>query len=195
MKSRAIHLLVAAIVLVNVTTLVVWWVKSHRPRSGGPQGPPVTYFKYGDVAPRFRFRSVPGQVIDSDSLRGETVLLEFFDAEDDQHWSQILYADMLAKVYGDRGLEVIAISKNRPRRLRQFAGTISVPIVVDDDSLSIHNLFHLREFCGGTVLIDPAGVIRFITAYLAPGGTMRQVLEVQLAEGSTGKAGFEEVKR
>lgn len=194
MKTRAFHLLVAAIVLVNATTLVVWWVKSHRARSGGPQGPPVTYFKYGDVAPRFRFRSVTGQVIDSDSLRGKTVLVEFFNAEDDQHWSQILYADMLAKAYGDRGLEVIAISRTRPRLLEKYPRAVGIQMVVDD-SLSIHNLFHLRECCGGTVLIGSEGTIRFISAYLAPGDMMRQVLEVQLAEGTAGKADVEEVKR
>lgn len=39
MKTRAIHLLVSAIVLVNVTTLVVWWLKSQRRTNGGPPEP------------------------------------------------------------------------------------------------------------------------------------------------------------
>lgn len=175
MKSRSFSLLIVAIVAVNLATLAVWWHKTHRQARWTVQGPSPTYFKYGDRAPSFRFFSTKGQEIDSDSLGGKTVLLYFFDAEEDRHWSEILYAAMLAKAYEDRALEVVAVSKSRPRRLAEYVATVGVPVVVDDDSLSAHELFHMRECCGGTVLVDSAGVIRFITPYLAPGGTMRQV--------------------
>lgn len=175
MKSRSFSLLIVAIVAVNLATLAVWWHKTHRRARWTAQGPPPTYFKYGDRAPSFRFFSTKGQEIDSDSLGGKTVLLYFFDAEEDRHWSEILYAAMLAKAYEDRALEVVAVSKSRPRRLAEYVATVGVPVVVDDESLSAHELFHMRECCGGTVLVDSAGVIRFITPYLAPGGTMRQV--------------------
>ncbi len=106
-----------------------------------------------------------------------------------------MYADMLSRAFADRGLGVIAISKSRPRRLAEFLWVVSVPVVIDDDSLSPHKLFGSREWCGGTVLIDTTGVTRWISAYLAPGGTMRQVVEGQLARPTTRKTGSGQEKR
>jgi len=185
MKIRPVYMLVASVVAVNAATVFLAWHKTHRrPNARATSGGPVpTFYRYGDKAPPLRLVTITGQQLDNRSLRGSTVLLEFFDAQSDDDLGQISYMDAVTRPYRAKGLQVIAVSRSPLRNVVELAGGLSVPVVVDD-SLWIHELFHFRDCCGGTVLIDTAGTIRFISAYLAPGSVMRQVLEGYFADAS-----------
>lgn len=183
MKARLIWLLVAAIV-VNVATVAVWKVRTRRRVVVQGTENRGSGLQWGDPAPRFKFSSIAGQVIDSDSLRGNTVLLDFFDPEDEHHWARILYADMLARRYAEDGLRAVAISEGRTSRLDEIAKNLTIPLVCDE-GYSAADLFGLGRCCGGTVVIDAQGVVRFITSHIADEDVIRAVLESLLEQDST----------
>ncbi len=181
MKDKIFYLLISAIVFVNLAIVLIWWNKTHKGKESGeiPQER-TTFFQYGDLAPSFLLFTRTGSVVNSDSLKGKTVLIECFDPQDENHWAIISYANLLAETYEHKGLRVIAIAKSQPVNQGELIENLSVPIIVDSDSLSIHNLFHLQKCCGATVLIDTEGVIRFITPYIADTNLTRQIIEGQL---------------
>jgi peroxiredoxin len=181
MGNKAFSVFVIVIIFVNLASLSVWWKnKKSDNLTHSHSHLTSTYLQYGNKAPSFIFSTTSGRVVNSDSLKGKFLLLKFFDPEDDRHWEIISYTNLLLKSYQNKGVESIAIAKSSPSNQEDLITSLTLPIVVDDSGLSIHELFHLKDCCGATLLIDPDGIIRFITPYIASSRLTKQIVESQM---------------
>ena len=186
--KRIRYTLAIILLLINIVALHVWYgskspkleLKSHETR---PQLSQLKY-EYGDSAPSFQRMDNRGRAITSDSYKGKICLLIFFNPASEHDRKVISYADVLWNKYKDKGLVVLAIART------PFYSTHSIPIIIDDAVLSIHRLFGVS--CGGTVLIDEKGIIRFITGYTESKDVIRQIVEKHVCGFIRIPTGFKE---
>jgi hypothetical protein len=95
--------------------------------------------------------------------------------------SEVAYAELLARRYGEQGLVTVVIARPGSPWLQRVEGISKVVVVVDDDSLSLHRLFHVRSCCGGSIVLDGEGMVRFAVPYLARADIIGPVVEAQIS--------------
>lgn len=168
------------IVLINLTTVIIW-LNKNKNKVGQAETSRVSQYQYGEVAPHYMLNSISDGIIESDSLKGRIVLLNFFNPDDDHHLETIFFINTMAASYSKNVLQTLAVAKTAPKANRNaFLGSFEIPIIIDDEALFIHNLFHLKDCCGATVIIDETGIIRFVTPYLLDSFMTKQLVESQL---------------
>lgn len=127
------------------------------------------------LAPRFKVKSVTGEVLQLDTLRLRgPVLLDFWATWCKPCLAALPEVDSLRRRFGPSGLTVIGVSVDGPRnfpKVRPFAQRLGLgfPIVLDEDG-SLQQRFQARVI-PTSVLISPDGRMVRVTQGWRPGET------------------------
>jgi hypothetical protein len=90
----------------------------------------------------------------------------------------IKYADVLNERYGHQGLSCVTVAHSRREDLSEWAGAhkITYPLIADEDG-SLHERFLFGQEAGGTLIVDPDGIVRFSYHALIDADLLRQLTE------------------
>ena len=138
---------------------------------------------FGDIAPDFSEIDIHGNAQVLSSLRGNSVLVIFFDPMNSFHKLTMLYADVLYRKYKKNRFEILAISNRNQTlsRLNAEKCRLSFAVIADED-YSIHELYGIPRCCGGTVFVNSKRQIFFFSSTLSQPEHLRQITE-QLLTG------------
>jgi len=126
------------------------------------------------------FFDINGNQLDLSRTKNKTVLLLFFDPSNSQHKGILVYAQVLNNKYKNLGLEIIGLASKERKVIKQLSEYFSFPLILDKEK-NIHNQFKIGDCCGGTVLLDQKGEIKFRThRVLLSKENLRQIVEKEL---------------
>lgn len=108
-------------------------------------------------------------------------LILFFNPLNTNQKMILSYARILFNKYHSNGLMIIGISTQDKATLKEFSkeGCITFPLISDPKSL-IFERFKMKNCCGGTIVINKEGSIKFSLANLVENNTLRQLIEKEL---------------
>jgi peroxiredoxin len=133
----------------------------------------------------FRAPTLDGSYFDaSDHLGKHALLITFFTSDCEACLTQMSVFNDLKRVYGPRGLEVIAIAVDGPEtrgRLSAQAGDahIDFPVLLDEDS-TIYNRYDPSHALPLTLVVNRDGSVRERWAnvyFIRPNPGLNQVIE------------------
>lgn len=113
--------------------------------------------------------------------KNKVILFLFFDPWNSNHKGKLVYAQVLYNKFNNSGLEIIGITskeKDFVINLKQ-KGKFTFPLIVDENE-TIHRLFHIKDYCSGTVLVNRQGEIIFQAARLIEIENLRQIVEKEI---------------
>jgi hypothetical protein len=135
------------------------------------------------------FFLLPGQHLHFDAIDvsgnivkvpdGESVhLLLFLDPLKTSHKRILAYAQVVYTKYESKQFKVFAICTRRKEISRQIFnyGRFTIPFIPDNEK-KIHDVFNIPDCCGGTVLLDKSGRVKFISKTLLNSENLRQLTE------------------
>jgi peroxiredoxin len=139
-----------------ILVLALAWLSSTRSSAAVPS-------LVGKVAPDFALRARDGRNLRLSEFRGQVVLLNFWARWASESRKQLRELDQINTTYERAGLMLLGISVDEDsRRTEEFVGAMGVtyPVLFDINANTA------RDYGVGkmpmTVLVDRAGVIRFI---------------------------------
>jgi len=160
-----------------VFTVLALVVGSTGPAFAAPaQGPPGAV-----AAPHFRLPTFTGVAVDSDSLRGEVILVDFWASWCAPCERSFPWLTALDTQYRTKGLRIVAINLDKKRdAAEKFLGRHEVPFVVAFDPEAVSAKAFQVPGMPTTFLIDGAGNILYSHVGFDPGKT--EELESKIEE-------------
>jgi peroxiredoxin len=127
------------------------------------------------------FKKLLEKGINKDKLKGDLIILLFFDSLKTTHKAILDYANTLQCKYQSGGLQIIGISVRNDEsasNLKKY-GDYSLRIISDSNK-DIHSEFGFQECCGGTVFLDKKRKTIFLEKRLIDAEVLRQLTEKYL---------------
>ncbi len=176
-------MMVVGIVLFQVNFSTPLLAQRELPESSDEGGGIGNLDEQQDV--HFKAVDINGHSINTAKEKNKVLLLLFFDPMKTVQKGSIAYAQVLFGKYREKGLAIIGVTQNEPLgdNLKNY---ITFPLVVDTDG-KIQERFNVKDCCGGTVLFQKDGKIKFRMSNLVNSNTLRQLVEKELL----GKVAYE----
>ena len=146
--------------------------------------------KIGDLAPDFTLTDKDGQAVSLSDFRGKKVVLYFYPKDNTPGCTRqaCAFAGAYAE-FGERGVEVIGVSRDSVASHVKFAEKFGLPFVLlsDPDRIAIeaYGVWQEKKMCGKvsmgvvrtTYLIDEQGVIIDVMPRVKPDTNAQEILE------------------
>lgn len=139
----------------RVGAIVLAWLLAASPTSAAELA--------GKTAPDFALKSFTGENLRLSEYRGGIVLLTLWASWCGECREQLSGLQQLHDQYGEQGLAVLSVSvDSKPRRAQELVAGLGLdyPVLLDSDK-QVARLYDPR-FMPLTVLIDPAGTVRYV---------------------------------
>lgn len=129
---------------------------------------------------------INGNYIDLSKKKDEVIVLLFFQPINTKHKGLMAYAQVVYNRYKGKGLSIIGITQEGESIGNSFKRAITFPLIVDTDK-KIHNAFDISGCCGGTIVFNKNGKIKFKSPSLVNQESLRQLVELEI----TGKISYD----
>lgn len=111
-------------------------------------------------APEFKAKGVDGSSISISKLKGKVVMIDFWATWCPPCRAALPFTNRLAKTFGKKGLQVIALAEDTPEAVKPFLkkNGYTMPTFFDDSNNSIGRAYEVTGI-PKTVIIDKTGKI------------------------------------
>ncbi len=122
---------------------------------------------------------IKGKRIEISNRENKVLALLFFKPSVTKHKALLAYAQIVYNRYKDKGLVIFGITEKKENIGENLESTITFPLIADSSKKIFQN-FNIRDCCGGTVIINRNGKIKFNTSSLVNPETLRQLIELEV---------------
>lgn len=117
--------------------------------------------------------------VEISNRQNKILALLFFKSTVTKHKTLLAYAQVVYNKFKDKGLSIFGITEKKESIGENLESTISFPLIVDS-SKKITKTFNVGDCCGGTVIFNRNGKIKFNTPALVSPETFRQLIELEV---------------